>query len=82
MITAKQIQFRLKQQKKKLQKATKEVTSTNAAIKKLETQLKKALAAAKTKKKVAPKKKAAAKKKAAPKKKAAAKKKAAPKKKA
>ena len=61
MATAKQIQYRLGQAKKKLAKLNKDVTATKSSVKKLETQLKKAKAAekAKAKKKKAPKKKVA-----------------------
>ena len=78
MATAKQIQLRLGQAKKKLAKLNKELTATKAKGKTLEAQLKKAKAAekAKPKKKAAPKKKAPAKKKVAAKKKAPAKRKA------
>jgi adenylate kinase len=59
MATAKQIQYRLGQAKKKLAKLNKDVTATKSNVKKLETQLKKAKAAEKAKKKKAPKKKVA-----------------------
>ena len=60
MATAKQIQYRTGQAKKKLAKLNKEVTTTKSNIKKLETELKKAKAANTVK----PNKKAPAKKKA------------------
>ncbi|MFP3927701.1 MAG: hypothetical protein ACLFUP_02255 [Desulfobacteraceae bacterium] len=63
--TAKQIQFRLKQQKAKLQRVNKEATATKNKIKKLEADLKKARAAEKTRKGAAPARKAAPRKKAA-----------------
>jgi hypothetical protein len=65
MVTAKQVQYRIGQTKKKLTKLNKEVAATKGKMKALEGQLKKAKAAAKpkAKKKAAPKKKAAAKKK-------------------
>ena len=64
MATAKQIQYRLGQAKKKLAKVNKELTAAKSNAKKLEAQLKKAKAAekAKPKKKAAPKRKAAKKK--------------------
>lgn len=79
MATVKQIQFRLRLAKKKLATLNKDTTGTKSKIKKLETQLKQAQAAAKASN--VKKKKPVAKKKAAPKKKATPKKKAAPKKK-
>ena len=59
MATAKQIQYRMGQAKKKLAKLNKEVTATKSGIKTLETQLK----GAKVAKKAAPKKKAPARRK-------------------
>ncbi len=59
MATAKQIQMRLGQAKKKLTKLGKEVTATKSNIKKLETQLKSAKAAAKAKPKPKAKRKKA-----------------------
>ena len=56
MATAKQIQYRIGQAKKKLAKVNKELTATKTKVKKLEAQLKKAKAAVKAK----PKKKAPA----------------------
>lgn len=53
MATAKQIQFRLGQAKKKLAKVTKEVTGTKKKVQSLESQLKKAKVV--TKSKVKPK---------------------------
>lgn len=63
--TAKQIQFRLKQQKAKLQRVNKEATATKNKIKKLEAELKKARAAEKTGKGAAPAKRTAPRKKKA-----------------
>jgi phage shock protein A len=59
MVTAKQIQYRIGQTKKKLTKLNKEVAAAKGKMKALEGQLKKAKAAAKpkAKKKAAPKKK-------------------------
>lgn len=56
MATAKQIQYRIGQAKKKLVKVNKDLTATKAKVKTLEAQLKKAKAAVKAK----PKKKAPA----------------------
>ena len=58
MATAKQIQYRMGQAKKKLTKLNKDVSATKNKVKKLESELKKAKAAAKkTKKKASIKKK-------------------------
>ena len=78
MATSKQIKLWIAAKKKSVVKLQKELNAAKARIKKLEGDMKKAVAA---EKKAAAKKKAATKKKAAPKKKKAAKKKAAPKKK-
>jgi len=69
MATAKQIQYRIGQAKKKFTKLSKEVTAVKNKMKALETQLKKAKAADKAKPKAKAKKKAPAKRKRAAKKK-------------
>ena len=51
MATAKQIQYRIGQAKKKLVKVNKDLTATKAKVKTLEAQLKKAKAAVKAKQK-------------------------------
>lgn len=65
MATAKQIQYRIGQTKKKLTKLNKELAAAKSKMKGLEGQLKKAKSAvkAKPKKKAAPRKKGASKKK-------------------
>ena len=65
MATAKQIQYRIGQAKKKFTKLSKEVSAVKNKMKALETQLKKAKAAEKAKPKAKPKKKAPARKKRA-----------------